>query len=59
MNNNKCRTCYFGDKCSCLSLCSNYCPISEDAEDERIEQLTHDEYDDYRNAWLEYINEYE
>lgn len=59
MNNKQCADCYFGDKCNCLSECSNYCPITEDADDERIEQLLREEYSDYRSAWLEYINEYE
>lgn len=59
MNNKQCAACYFGDKCSCLSECSNYCPVTVDAEDELIKQLVHDEYEDYRSAWLEYINEYE
>lgn len=59
MRNKQCERCYFGDKCNCLSECNNYCPITRDAEDEQIRQLTHDEYYDYRSAWLEYINEYE
>lgn len=59
MNNKQCAVCYFGDKCNCLSECGNYCPITEYADDERIEQLLREEYSDYRSAWLEYINEYE
>lgn len=59
MNNKQCMACYFGDKCICPSECSNYCPVTEDAENERIEQLMHDEYRDYWSAWLEYISEYE
>lgn len=51
----KCKNCYFGDKCHCVDGCDDYAPITaEDDTDWLIERGRQE----FMNEWYTYANEY-
>lgn len=58
MIHKKCDTCLFGDKCRSISPCNNYYPITDDAEDECIQERLNNEYQEFCDAWRDYSGQY-
>lgn len=55
----RCSNCYYFDKCKGGTLCDDYYPIDEEAEDEMIDELIEDNRRAYRQEWQSYISECE
>lgn len=58
MSCKKCSNCFFGDKCRSATVCDNYDPITECAEDERIADVLEEGYIEYCDAWETYIKRF-
>lgn len=54
--NKKCTNCYFGDKCACESICSDYSPI-EDNSDFDYALVEHNRTEFYKD-WTGYIDSF-
>lgn len=54
-----CDTCYDKDVCGCGVACSHYSPLGDEAEDAVLQELVESERDAFREAWFEYVSDYE
>lgn len=54
----KCNKCCFRDECDHSWNCAYYTPIDE-TDDEIYGRIVERDRNEYRNAWYEYINEFE
>lgn len=50
-----CRDCIWKFQCSHTYRCSNYSPMSEEGDNEYINEIVESERDDFREAWFEYV----
>lgn len=53
-NRQRCLTCYFGDQCPSPGVCDYYTPLVEEGPTEEERRQI---YEEYRDAWLEYIRD--
>ena len=58
MDSKRCDTCQFGDSCRCDGACGYYAPITDEAEQERLDAIQAEERIEYRAAWFDYIKEF-
>lgn len=56
--NRQCENCVFGELCYEPIECENYFPVGDEAEDEFINYIIDEEMIEYREAWFDYISEY-
>ena len=56
MNNERCITCLFGDKCHSEEDCDRYTPFDDD--DEAIDRYIEEQRAEFRDAWFRYTSEW-
>lgn len=59
MDYNKCNDCFYFDVCSKSDMCDDFSPITTSDEDEYIEAVIEEGRSEYREAWNEYIKDYQ
>jgi hypothetical protein len=52
-----CLHCYFCNQCQQDKICENYYSIVQQDEDDLIEEMIRDNYIEFYEAWLEYIDD--
>lgn len=56
MNNERCMTCLFGDKCRSEEDCDRYTPFDDD--DEAVDRYIEERRVEFRDAWFRYTSEW-
>lgn len=58
MNSKKCKDCYYGNVCPRVAVCSEFTPITNEAEDMIIDEIIEKNRKIYHTEWNTYINEW-
>lgn len=58
MNNESCKTCFYGDRCAAGTVCEDYTPIYETG-DAAIERHIENGRREFVSDWWQYIGDYE
>lgn len=56
LNCKKCKDCYYGSICPSAEACEDFTPITEEAEDEAIEEIIERGREEFRTDWNTYIS---
>lgn len=58
MTDKRCTQCMFSDICNCNGVCEFFYPVTEDAEDEVLDEIIEAYCKRFQDEWTEYLTNF-